>query len=320
MAQPSWIAPELATLTRDRFSDPAWITERKFDGERCLAFVENGEVQLRTRNKKLITGTYPELAAALAGQDAGDFIVDGEIVAFDGAATSFERLQQRMQLAAPLPKLVQQVPVFFYLFDMVYSGGRDLRRLPLTKRKEYLGQLSLRDPLRLATHRTGEGEAHYADACRQGWEGVIAKRAGSVYRAGRSKDWLKFKCENAQEFVVGGYTDPQGSRTGFGALLLGYYDPDGRLVYAGKVGTGFTTRTLTSLLAALRALGQDGTAFDQGDLPHSGVHWVRPELVAQIGFAEWTMAGQLRHPRYQGLRDDKEPREVVRERPQPSTD
>jgi DNA ligase D-like protein (predicted ligase) len=315
MVQPSWIEPELATLTRERFSDPAWISERKLDGERCLAYASGASVQLMTRNKKVITGTYPELATALAAQQADDFIVDGEIVAFEGTATSFERLQQRMQVAVPQPDLLSQVPVYFYLFDIVYADGEDLRRLPLLARKQALRRLSFGGPLRFSSHRTGKGDAHWREACGKGWEGVIAKRADSPYRSGRTKDWLKFKCENSQEFVIGGYTDPRGGRAGFGALLLGYYEGRGGLVYAGKVGTGFDDRTLRSLHATLRGIGRATPPFASGELPRSGVHWVEPRLVAQVGFAEWTTAGQLRHPRFLGLRDDKEPGEVIRERP-----
>jgi ATP-dependent DNA ligase len=149
--------------------------------------------------------------------------------------------------------------------------------------------------------------------------GVIAKRADAPYRAGRSRDWLKFKCESGQEFVVGGFTDPRGTRTGFGALLLGYYDPGHKLIYAGKVGTGFSQRTLNSLHARLAGLEQDRPPFDRGKLPRSGVHWVQPRLVAEVGFSEWTTAGELRHPRFQGLRDDKDPADVIRETPQDNT-
>lgn len=316
MVQPSWIEPELATLTKERFSDPAWISERKLDGERCLAFASGDSVRLLTRNKKSITGTYPELAAALGAQRAGDFIVDGEIVAFDGPQTSFAQLQQRMQLAAPLPELVRRVPVYFYLFDVVYAEDQDLRRLPLLERKQVLRLLlSFGGPLRFSTHRTGKGEAHWQEACKKGWEGVIAKRADSPYRSGRTRDWLKFKCENAQEFVIGGYTDPQGGRAGFGALLIGYYDEAGRLVYAGKVGTGFDQRMLRSLHAALRGIERGSAPFTGGEVPRSGVHWVEPRLVGQVGFSEWTTGGQLRHPRFLGLRDDKAPADVIREKP-----
>jgi ATP-dependent DNA ligase len=220
--QPDWVEPELATLTADRFSDPAWIFERKFDGERCLAFRAGQQLRLVTRNQQQVTSTYPEIAGALRAQEA----------------------------------------------------------------------------------------------CIKGWEGIIAKRADSPYRPGRTRDWLKFKCQNAQEFVIGGYTDPRGSRTGFGALLLGYYDTDGKLRYAGKVGIGFDRRTLTSLHAALAADERPEPPFEPvRGLPRSGVHWVEPWLVAQVGFTEWTADGQLRHPRFQGLRRDKDPADVVREMP-----
>ncbi len=199
---------------------------------------------------------------------------------------------------------------------MLWADGRDVRQLPLRQRKQLLrGLLTFDGPLRFTEHRDTDGEAYYREACANGWEGVIAKRADSPYRAGRTRDWLKFKCESGQEFVIGGFTDPQRSRIGFGALLLGYYDSDGKLAYAGKVGTGFNQRTLESLHATLASLERDQPPFDRGRLPRSGVHWVEPRLVAQVGFSEWTTDGQLRHPRFQGLRDDKDPAEVVRETP-----
>src|SRR5215475_14821021 len=314
--QPGWMDPELATLTQDRFSDPAWIFERKLDGERCLAFRSGKGVRLMTRNQKEDTSTYPEITQALAAQKAGDFIIDGEIVAFEGSQTRFARLQQRLGVRHPGPDLLAEVPVFFYIFDVLWADGRDLRPLPLRERKRILRDLLAFDgPLRFTEHKDTDGEAYYRQACASGWEGLIAKRADAPYHAGRSRDWLKFKCESGQEFVIGGFTDPQGSRTGFGALLLGYYDPDGQLVYAGKVGTGFNQRVLDSLHAQLVKLEQDRPAFDRGHLPRSHGHWVRPKLVGEVGFSEWTTDGQLRHPRFQGLRDDKDPAEVVREMP-----
>jgi DNA ligase D-like protein (predicted ligase) len=313
---PGWAEPELATLTTERFSDPGWIFERKLDGERCLAFREGPAVRLMTRNKRQISASYPELAAALAAQPPIDFIVDGEIVAFEGNQTSFARLQRRMQAADPAPDLLSSVAVYFYLFDVLHIGGHDVRGLPLRERKGLLRELiSFDDPLRLTPHRNGQGEAYWREVCRRGWEGVIAKRADAPYRAGRSRDWLKFKCGSSQEFVVGGYTDPRGERTGLGALLLGYYDARGQLVYAGKVGTGFDDQTLASLHAALSGMEREQPPFDDGDLPGPGVHWAEPRLVAQVAFAEWTRAGQLRHPTFQGLRRDKDPADVVRETP-----
>jgi bifunctional non-homologous end joining protein LigD len=314
---PDWLEPELATLTRDRFSDQEWIFERKLDGERCLAFKSGGRVRLMTRNQKEDTSTYPEITQALAAQQGGDFIVDGEIVAFDGDQTRFARLQQRLGVRHPGPDLVAQVPVYYYIFDVLWADDRDVRSLPLRERKQILRDLlAFTGPLRFTEHRDTDGEAYYRQACADGWEGVIAKRADAPYRAGRSRDWLKFKCEAGQEFVIGGFTDPRGTRTGFGALLLGYYDPGHVLVYAGKVGTGFTRQVLGRLHARLAGLEQDQPPFDRGHLPRSGVHWVQPRLVAQVGFSEWTTEGELRHPRFQGLRDDKDPADVVRETPQ----
>ena len=314
---PAWLEPELATLTRDRFSDPAWIFERKLDGERCLAFASGGEVRLMTRNDHNITSTFPEIAGALAAQRHGDdFIVDGEIVAFDKDQTKFGLLQHRLGVIQPPPSLLAEVPAYYYMFDVLYAEGRDVRPLPLLERKPILrGLLSFDGPLRYTEHRDTEGEPYYREACARGWEGLIAKRADAPYRAGRTKDWLKFKCESGQEFVIGGFTDPQRSRIGFGALLLGYYDPDERLVYAGKVGTGFTNQMLRSLHDRLAAIERPSSAFEAGPLPRSmsGVHWVEPRLVGEVGFSEWTTAGELRHPRFQGMRDDKDAREVVRE-------
>ena len=325
--QPDWFEPELATLTKDRFSDRGWLFERKLDGERCLSFRSGTGVRLMTRNQKEVANNYPEIAAALrdqGGRDLGqgdqgqqDFIVDGEIVAFQGAQTSFELLQSRIHVTRPDAALIRRVPVFYYIFDVLYAGDRDVRPLPLRERKSILaGLLSFNDPLRFTEHRDTDGEAYYAEACRQGWEGLIAKRADAPYVGGRTKDWLKFKCETNQEFVIGGFSDPQRSRVGFGALLLGVYDGDGQLVYAGKVGTGFDQQTLHRLHDELSALEQDRSPFDRGTPPRAGVHWTKPRMVAQIGFSEWTTAGQLRHPRFQGLRRDKSPADVIREVPQ----
>ena len=313
--QPEWVTPMLATLTEDRFSDPGWLYERKLDGERCLAFRRADGVSLVSRNRKELNNSYPELVDALAGQP-GDFIVDGEIVAFEGTMTSFARLQGRMQVKDPEAARRSGVAVYFYLFDVLHLDGRDLTGLDLRRRKALLRRLiDYGDPLRFTAHRNGDGVAYWEQACRKGWEGIIAKRADAPYSHGRSKDWLKFKCVLEQEFVIGGYTDPEGSRFGFGALLIGYYDNRGELRYAGKVGTGYSHQMLEQLSRSLADLEQDTPAFAGGNLPRSKVHWVRPELVCQVGFTEWTRDGQLRHPRFQGLRRDKAPQDVVRERP-----
>jgi len=312
--QPAWVEPELATLTRERFSDPAWLYERKFDGERCLAYRSGDRVRLLTRNQKQVDSTYPELAAALRAQDCADYIVDGEVVAFEGTATSFSRLQQRLGVRNPGADLRAAVPVYFYLFDVLWADGRDLRQLPLLERKQVLRRLlSFSAPIRYTTHRRQDGETYFARACASGWEGLVVKRADAPYRSGRSRDWLKFKCQASQEFVIGGYTDPKGARTGFGALLLGYYDSGGRLAYAGKVGTGFNDAVLAALGQTLSGLERPDPPFGRGALPRTGVHWVEPQLVGQVAFSEWTSSGQLRHPRFEGLRRDKNPATVVRE-------
>jgi bifunctional non-homologous end joining protein LigD len=313
--QPSWTAPMLATLTEKRFSDPEWIFEPKFDGQRCLAFRRGSRVRLMSRNRLALNDHYPELTDGLAAQEADDFIVDGEIVAFEGNRTSFARLQRRMQVRDPEKARRTGVRVHLYLFDVLYLNGNDITALPLRQRKAALRTLlSFREPIRFTPHRNTEGEAYWRDACQKGWEGVIAKRADSPYQHGRSGDWLKFKCVNDQEFVIGGFTDPRGSRHGFGALLIGYYRAD-ELVYAGKVGTGFDDELLDRLSRRLARIERARPRFSIGRLPRTGVHWVKPELVAQIGFTEWTRDGQLRHPRFLGLREDKRPSEVVRERP-----
>ena len=314
---PSWAQPQLATLTKDRFSDPQWLFERKLDGERLLAFRDASGVRLLTRNDRDVTATFPEVADALRAQKADGFVVDGEVVAFRDGQTSFSMLQQRLGVAHPAPGLIEDFPVTYYIFDVLFAGGHDIRGLPQLERKERLSALlDFTGPLRYTEHRVGDGEAFYRQACVDGWEGLIAKRADAPYAEGRTRNWLKFKCIAGQEFVIGGYTDPQRSRQGLGALLVGYYDANGRLAYAGKVGTGFTTASLRSLHESLSALERDTSPFAVGKPPRAGVHWAEPRMVAQIEFAEWTTDGLLRQPRFEGLRDDKDPAEVVRETPQ----
>ena len=302
-----------AVLTDERFSDPGWIFERKLDGIRCLAFKDGRRVELRSRNDLSLNGRFPEIARGLAEDPVTNVVLDGEIVAFDGAQTSFARLQGRIGLHDPDAARATGIPVFLYLFDVLVLEGRDVTALPLRDRKRLLRDaVDFGGALRMSTHRNTEGEAYLREACRRGWEGLVAKRADAPYRPGhRSPDWLKLKCVHEQELVVGGWTDPQRSRTGFGALLVGYYR-DGDLAYAGKVGTGFDHRMLADLSARFRDLAADRSPF-AGPVREKGAHWLRPELVAQIGFSEWTRDGKLRHPRYLGLREDKAPQDVVRE-------
>ncbi|MCW2655690.1 MAG: polymerase LigD ligase subunit [Mycobacterium sp.] len=310
---PSWRPPMLATLTDERFSDPRWIFERKLDGMRCLAFRDGDRVRLLSRNRQPLDGTYPEIVEAIAAQDTSRFVIDGEVVAFEGRRTSFARLQGRLGLTDPEQARASGIPVFFYVFDLLHLSGRDTTGLPCIWRKRLLRKaLRFSDPLRYTPHRWKEGEAVYRAACARGDEGVIAKRADAPYEGRRSRNWLKFKCVRDQEFVVGGYTAPRGSRVGLGALLVGYYQ-GGDLVYAGKVGTGFDDATLRSLHERLSGIEQEASPFTRGQVREPGARWVRPELVAQVGFTEWTRDGKLRHPRYTGLRTDKNPGDVVRE-------
>jgi bifunctional non-homologous end joining protein LigD len=312
---PDWIAPTLATLTHDHFSDPAWLYERKLDGQRCLAFRHGDRLRLLSRSKQKLNGTYPELVEALERQDAADFVVDGEVVAFAQGLTSFARLQQRLGISDPAEARRRRVAVYFYLFDLLHLDGHDTRRLPLRARKSLLRQaLSFTEPLRFTAHQNETGEAMYRDACAKGWEGIIAKRADAPYHSGRGTQWLKFKCSASQELVIGGFTEPSGSRVGLGALLVGYYDGDD-LVYAGKVGTGYDQQTLRDLRARLDDLATDESPFARNGIRERRAHWARPELVAEIAFTEWTSDGKLRHPRFQGLRQDKKPTDVVREQP-----
>ena len=311
--QPSWIAPMLASLTQERFSREDWLFEPKWDGERCLVFSHGTELELLSRNRTRLNERYPELAPAFNQCAMNSFIADGEIVAFTGGITSFMQLQKRMQVENPSRSLLRQVPVYMYLFDLLYWNGYDLRRVPLRHRKALLHDaFPFGRRLRFTAHREKDGEAYYREACRKGWEGIIAKNGNSQYVSKRTRDWLKFKCEQGQEFVVGGYTEPQGHRIGFGALLLGVYR-DERLHYAGKVGTGFDSAMLKVLAQRLRSIETNVSPFADYDIQQRGVYWVKPELVAQIAFTEWTKDGRLRHPRFRGLRDDKLPSEVIRE-------
>jgi bifunctional non-homologous end joining protein LigD len=223
------------------------------------------------------------------------------------------QLQPRMQVERPSANLIRKAPVWFYLFDLLYLDQYDIRQVTLRHRKELLrNAFDFQGSLRFTERCRTEGEVYYRRACRKGWEGVIAKNGDSVYVSRRTRDWLKFKCKQEQEFVIGGYTDPRGSRDGFGALLLGYHR-GGKLVYAGKVGTGFDRDLLRRLSEELARLKTMVSPFAEDGLPRHGVHWVTPKLVAQIGFSEWTAGGKLRHPRFLGLRNDKRPEDVVRE-------
>lgn len=308
---PDWCAPMLAVLTDDAFSDSDWLYERKLDGERVLVFRDGDEVRLMTRNRHEVNETWPELVEAVARQPARDFVADGEVVAFEGDVTSFSRLQGRMQISDPDRARASGIAVYLYLFDLLHLAGHDVSGLPLRRRKSLLKRaLQFEDPVRYTPHRNEDGEAYFEEACEKGWEGLIAKDAEAPYVHGRSRKWLKLKCTRGQELVIGGFTEPGGSRTGFGALLLGYYE-DSKLRYAGKVGTGFDDAFLTSFRQTLDDRRRETSPF--ADAVEEDARWVRPDLVAEIGFTEWTTGGKLRHPRFLGLRRDKPAEDVVRE-------
>jgi ATP-dependent DNA ligase len=284
---PDWLEPMAATLTQERFTGPEWIFERKFDGIRLLAFKRGRDVKLYSRNR--LEQHHPAIVDAINDLGVRNVILDGEVT-WGG-----ERLA-------------------YYVFDILWLDDRDLTKLPLDERLAILKTLPLRAPLRRV--RTMTDEVPWERARAEGWEGVIAKRRDAPYEHKRSKLWLKMKCEASQELVVGGFTDPKGGRKGLGALLVGYYDGDD-FVFAGKVGTGLDTRLLLDLRTRFDALEIAKSPFTKGTgLPKLGVHWVKPKIVVQVSFLEWTgegSDGKMRHSRLLGVRHDKSAREVVRE-------
>jgi len=287
---PDWLEPMAATLTQERFTGPDWVFERKLDGIRLLAFKQGSDVRLLSRNRLLQNAAYPSFVVAIENLPYDELILDGEATGVWGNRGD---------------------RVVYHVFDVLWLNGRDLTPESLDVRREVLEGLSLPPPLEVVARLTDEKP--WERACAEGWEGVIAKRRDSIYEHRRSPHWLKMKCEATQELVVGGFTDPQRSRVGLGALLVGYYEDDD-LVFAGKVGTGFDTRLLLELRARLDQIEIPGSPFTKAiGLPRVGVHWVRPEVVVQVGFIEWTVNGKLRHPRLLGVRIDKAASEVVRE-------
>ena len=308
-ARAVFVAPMLAQLTEPATWRPArpdeWCYERKFDGLRCVAVRTGDNVELYSRNRNSFNARFPAIRAQLLELAVDNFTLDGEVVAYDGVDfEGFGALQQHGRT----------MDAVFCTFDVLHLMGKDTRKLALTDRKRLLASVvESVDLVLLVEPLVGEPDALLSDACARGWEGLIAKRTAAKYASGRSPDWRKLKCTASQELVIGGWTDPQGARTDFGALLVGYFE-GGSLRYAGKVGTGFTTATLRDLGGQLRRRAQDAPPFV--DPPREkGAHWVAPELVAAIAFSEWTRDGRLRHPRFEGLRTDKDATSVVRERP-----
>lgn len=277
---PEWLAPMAATLTQERFTGPEWIFERKFDGIRLLAFKQGSDVRLFSRNR--LPQNIPSVAEAIVNLPVRDAILDGEVT-WDRSGA-------------------------YHVFDVMWLDGRDLTALPLDERRALLSALPLRPPLQRVVPL--DDPKPWERACSEGWEGVIAKRRDSRYEHRRSPHWLKMKCEAAQDFVVGGFTDPQGGRVGLGALLVGYFERKADadvddFVFAGKVGTGFDTKLLLDLRARLDAIEIPKAPFTRAKgLPRLRAHWVRAAIVVRVAFIEWTVHGKLRHSRLLGVRDD----------------
>jgi bifunctional non-homologous end joining protein LigD len=308
----TWEPPMLAQPLRmpgDRraLDQGHWTYERKLDGLRCVAVRNGSEVELWSRNHLSFTGRFPHVVEGLLALPADDFTIDGELVAFDRRRRTSFALLQRPE-AGTRPE--------FHVFDLVHLLGRDTTVLPLLDRRRLLAQAleGTGDVVRPVEAFEGDPGLLLERACADEWEGLIAKRADSLYRSGRSPDWRKLKCSASQELVVGGWTDPAGSRIGLGALLVGYYDDEGRLQYAGKVGTGFDDKELVELHRRLSATAAGNSPFT-GEVKVKGAHWSRPEMVVAVAFTEWTRDGRLRHPRYEGIRTDKAASEVKRELP-----
>src|SRR5712692_1882600 len=286
---PDWVEPMAATLTQERFTGPEWLFERKLDGIRLLAFKQGREVRLLSRNRLPQNASYPSIARAIADLPVRDVLLDGEATGVWG----------------------RQGGAAYHVFDILWLDGRDVTPLPLDARRALLSELPLMPPL--GSVASLEDPKPWERAQVEGWEGVIAKRRDSPYEHRRSPHWLKMKNEATQELVVGGFTDPQGRRVGLGALLVGYFEQDD-FVFAGRLGTGFDTRLLLDLRARLDALEVSKPPFTRAvGLPRVRWHWVRPEIVVQVAFLEWTVHDKLRHPRLLGIRFDKPARKVLRE-------
>jgi bifunctional non-homologous end joining protein LigD len=311
---PEFVAPQLATLV-EKVPSGQYLHEVKLDGYRELCRIHNRDLRFLSRNGKDWTDKFSPLVADLRQLPVRQALLDGEVVALlpDGR-TSFQSLQNLLSEGS-------EARLVYYVFDLLHLEGFDLRATPLLERKRVLARLLSRLPgdtsVRFADHFEGDGERFYQEACRHSLEGIISKKADCPYRSGRTREWVKVKCFKRQEFVIGGFTEPSGGRKGLGALLLGVTERNGTLIFAGRVGTGFTERMLRELRSRLEPLEVPAPPFSNPPRGSAarGVHWVKPQLVAEVAFAEWTKDGQLRHPSFHGLRQDKAPMEVVREKP-----
>jgi bifunctional non-homologous end joining protein LigD len=313
---PRHVEPMKATLAKLPEDDGGWAYEVKLDGVRAITYVERGRVCIESRNLRDVTSHYPELHGI--GDTLGhDAVLDGEIVAVDEQGRPrFQILQARMHVAAPPPRLLASTPVAYLVFDLLWLDGESVMDLPYVERRARLEGLGLAGPhWQVPAYHVGDGPQLLEATRTGGLEGLMAKRLESAYVPGRrSRAWLKIKNKASQELVIGGWCGGEGRRAGhLGALMVGHYD-DGRLVYAGNVGTGFSNDELDRVGVLLAEREQATCPFDPPPPRRKDAHWVRPDLVAEIEFSEWTREGTLRHPAYKGLRTDKNPRDVVREK------
>jgi bifunctional non-homologous end joining protein LigD len=312
---PRNVKPMLATLVDEPFDDDRWLFELKWDGYRGIAVVEKDTVTLTSRNDKDLLHQFPEMKELPHAFRSIPVVVDGELCVLDDEGRpDFQALQSRLK---PPPRGLTRSkpsPVTYVVFDLIYADGRDLREQPCEERKRLLESIIVpgRNVL-FSKHIIGKGTELFAFAQKRGLEGIIGKVRASPYRSTRSREWVKIKAKQRQEFVIGGWTEPRGSRKGFGSLLVGYYE-GGKLKYAGHVGTGFNETLLRDLMARLKPLERKTSPFVDTPKTNTTAHWVKPELVAEVAFAEWTRDGILRQPVFMGLRIDKDPKSVVRER------
>jgi bifunctional non-homologous end joining protein LigD len=320
---PTEIHPMLATSIDKPFDDPDWLFEIKWDGYRAVAFIENGKVRLVSRNQNELTARYPELKDLAKSVKAKNAILDGEVVALDDQGRpSFSLMQQRtgFRPGGRRGPTNADVPVLYYAFDLLYLDGYDWRKLPLDERKKKLTSILIPgDSVRFSDHYERQGKALFAMAREKGLEGILAKKRDSVYQERRSSEWLKIKIRHRLEAVIGGYTPPKGSRANFGSIVLGLYDKQGRLIHIGQAGSGFNQNSLGEIWKMLNARETKQKPF-YGDVEAlRKVFWVKPELVAEIEYAEWTegtsggTGPKLRAPVFLGLRDDKNPKECLLE-------
>jgi bifunctional non-homologous end joining protein LigD len=304
---PHYIRPALATLTEKAFSDPGWLFEIKWDGVRTLTAVRDGKVQMWSRSEREITREYPELSDIAKNVNAREAWLDGEIVVLDSEGRSdFQKLQLRFGVQKPSPKLIEQAPVVYYVFDLLYLDGHDLRNVPLLKRKQLLREILVDDArVRYSDHVLENGEGLFQAATDRNLEGIVAKKASSPYPSGRSLNWMKIKLEKDIDAVVGGWTDPRGAREYFGALLLGLYEGE-KLKFVGGVGSGFSVEVQERLWPHLQNLRVSECPFAEEPSTREQAYWVTPQLVARVRFGNWTSDRHLRQPRFLGLQEDRD--------------